>query len=55
VEYIKNLNSNYRVEQTLNTTNFLPESEGKGASAAQKPTGTTPAARTPQGEGTVKQ
>src|SRR6516162_3365336 len=44
VEYIKNLNSNYRVEQTLNTTNLLPESEGKGASAAQKPTGTTPAA-----------
>ena len=29
VEYIKNLNSNYRVEQTLNTTELLPESEGK--------------------------
>src|SRR5579864_9234431 len=30
VEYIKNLNSNYRVEQTLTTTNLLPENEGKG-------------------------
>ena len=28
VEYIKNLNSNYRVQQTLNTTDLLPESEG---------------------------
>jgi cytochrome c oxidase subunit 2 len=37
VEYIKNLNSNYRVEQTLNTTGLLPESEGKAASAAQAP------------------
>jgi cytochrome c oxidase subunit 2 len=60
VEYIKNLNSNYRVEQTLNTTNFLPESEGKAASVAQKPVGTTPAGRNPQGsnsspQGTVKQ
>jgi cytochrome c oxidase subunit 2 len=35
VEYIKNLNSNYRVEQTLNTTGLLPESEGKAAPAAQ--------------------
>jgi cytochrome c oxidase subunit 2 len=33
VEYIKNLNSNYRVEQTLNTTALLPESEGKSAPA----------------------
>src|SRR5215472_9578817 len=55
VEYIKNLNTNYRVEQTLNTTSFVPESEGKGASVAPKPTGATPAARTPQGQGTVKQ
>jgi cytochrome c oxidase subunit II len=37
VEYIKNLNSNYRVEQTLNTTDLLPESEGpaKPAPAAK--------------------
>ena len=39
VEYIKNLNSNYRVEQTLNTTALLPESEGKSAPAGQKPAG----------------
>lgn len=31
VEYIKNLNSDYRVQQTLNTTDLLPESEGKAA------------------------
>jgi cytochrome c oxidase subunit 2 len=31
VEYIKNLNSNYRIEQTLNTTDLLPEDEGKTA------------------------
>ena len=60
VEYIKNLSSNYRVEQTLNTTNFLPESEGKAAGAAQRPTGAKPAERTPKGansgpQGTVKQ
>ena len=29
VEYIKNLNSDYRVQQTPNTTDLLPESEGK--------------------------
>src|ERR1700756_934445 len=39
VEYIKNLNSNYRVEQTLNTTSLLPESEGKAANVAQRPAG----------------
>ncbi len=37
VEYIKNLNSNYRVEQTLNTTGFLPEGESKAASAGKEP------------------
>jgi len=31
VEYIKNLNSNYRIEQTLNTTDMLPEGEAKAA------------------------
>jgi cytochrome c oxidase subunit II len=34
VEYIKNLNSNYRIEQTLNTTDLLPESEGPAARPA---------------------
>jgi len=34
VEYIKNLNSNYRIEQTLNTTDLLPESEGPVARPA---------------------
>ena len=37
VEYIKNLNSNYRVEQTLNTSDLLPEGEGKAATAAPAP------------------
>ena len=34
VEYIKNLNSNYRIEQTLNTTDLLPEGEVKNTPAA---------------------
>jgi len=34
VEYIKNLNSDYRIQQTLNTTEMLPESEGKAATPA---------------------
>ena len=55
VEYIKNLNSNYRVDQTLNTTNLLPESEGKASGAAAKPTATTPGKSAPQGQGAVKQ
>ncbi len=55
VEYIKNLNSNYRVEQTLNTNGFLPESEGKTAVTAQKSAGKTPTAQTPESQGTVKQ
>ena len=29
LEYIKNLDSDYRIQQTLNTTDMLPESEGK--------------------------
>ena len=33
VEYIKNLNSNYRIEQTLNTTDLLPEGEVKNTPA----------------------
>jgi cytochrome c oxidase subunit 2 len=35
VEYIKSLNSNNRVEQTLNTTALLPEGEGKTTPAGQ--------------------
>jgi cytochrome c oxidase subunit 2 len=37
VEYIKNLNSDYRIEQTLNTTDLLPEGEGKAAPASPAP------------------
>jgi cytochrome c oxidase subunit 2 len=55
VEYIKNLDSNYRVQQTLNTTGLLPESEGKGATVAQKPAGQNPTGKTPDAQGTVKQ
>ncbi len=39
VEYIKNLNSDYRVQQTTTTTDLLPESEGKAAPAVQKTAG----------------
>src|SRR5579859_910918 len=45
VEYIKNLNSDYRVEQTLNTTGLLPEGEGKTATMAHQPGTQTPAAQ----------
>jgi cytochrome c oxidase subunit 2 len=55
VEFIKNLNSNYRVEQTLNTTGLLPEGEGKAANVAQRPAGPPPAGRNPDARGTVKQ
>jgi len=49
VEYIKNLHSNDRVEQTLNTTTLLPEGEGKAA--GQKAS----AVQTPAKQGMVKQ
>jgi len=39
VEYIKNLNSDYRVQQTTTTTTLLPESEGKTMPDGQKPAG----------------
>jgi len=39
VEYIKTLNSDYRVQQTTTTTTLLPESEGKTMPAGQKPAG----------------
>jgi cytochrome c oxidase subunit 2 len=37
VEYIKNLNSDYRIQQTLNTTELVPGSEGAPAPAAAAP------------------
>jgi cytochrome c oxidase subunit 2 len=45
VEFIKTLNSDYRIQQTTATTTLLPESEGK----------TTPAGQKPAGQGMVKQ
>ena len=41
VEFIKNLNSDYRVQQTTNTVDLLPEGEGKAAATAEKPAGQT--------------
>jgi cytochrome c oxidase subunit 2 len=38
IEFIKNLNSDYRIEQTVNTTEMPPGSEGA-------PGGKTPAAK----------
>jgi cytochrome c oxidase subunit 2 len=49
IEYIKNLDSNYRIEQTLTTTDLLPESEGKMPPAAQ-----APAAKPNASQGVVK-
>ena len=37
VEYIKNLDSDYRVQQTLNTTELAPNIEEKAAPAAKAP------------------
>ena len=50
VEYIKNLNSDYRIQQTLNTTGLLPEGESKITTAA--PATAAPKAAT---KGLVKQ
>jgi cytochrome c oxidase subunit 2 len=50
VEYIKHLNSDYRVQQTTNTTGLLPESEGRVASSAKAAAGQKSA-----GQGMVKQ
>src|SRR5580704_1018860 len=55
VEYIKNLESNYRVEQTVNTINFLPESEGKRANVAQKPAGPNTTGQNSQGRKSAPQ
>jgi cytochrome c oxidase subunit 2 len=54
VEYIKSLNSNSRVEQTLNTTTLLPESEGKATPAGQAAGAAKERATTPS-QGVVKQ
>jgi cytochrome c oxidase subunit 2 len=48
IEYIKNLNSDYRIQQTLNTTDMLPGSEGKAPSAQ------APAAKAPVSKEKVK-
>ncbi len=45
VEYLKSLQSDYRIQQTTNTTELLPEGEGKAA----------PAGKTPAAQGEVKQ
>jgi cytochrome c oxidase subunit 2 len=58
VEFIKNLHSNDRVEQTLNTTTLLPESEGstrRPATVSQRPAGANPQGRIAAPQGTVKQ
>lgn len=39
VEYIKQLNSDYRIQQTTNTTTLLPANEGKATPTGQKPAG----------------
>jgi cytochrome c oxidase subunit 2 len=57
VEYIKTLNTNSRVEQTLNTTTLLPESEGKATPAGQAAGAAKQGAAGtgPAGQGVVKQ
>jgi cytochrome c oxidase subunit 2 len=47
IEYIKNLNFDYRIEQTLNATDLPPVSEGTAG-------GVTPAVKAPAAKGTVK-
>jgi cytochrome c oxidase subunit 2 len=39
VEYIKHLDSDYRIQQTTNTTELLPESEGTAAEKQAQPQG----------------
>jgi cytochrome c oxidase subunit 2 len=48
IEYIKHLDSDYRIQQTLNTTEMLPESEGA------TPAGNAPSAKASAAKGTVK-
>ena len=54
VEYIKNLNSNYRIEQTLNTTDLLPEGEGKAAPPKGGQAAPKAASRQTEPQGVVK-
>jgi cytochrome c oxidase subunit 2 len=37
VEYLKNLNSDYRIQQTLNTTELPAANEGSAAPAGKSP------------------
>jgi cytochrome c oxidase subunit 2 len=39
VEYIKHLDSDYRIQQTTNTTDLLPESVGAAPGQQAKPQG----------------
>ena len=58
VEYIKNLDSGYRIQQTLNTTDLPPGSEESPRRLAQAAAGTagqTSAAQQPATQGMVKQ
>jgi cytochrome c oxidase subunit II len=55
VEFIKNLNSDYRIQQTLNTTELLPESEGGAAPGAKGSGGQKPADQGQAGKGMEKQ
>ena len=58
VEFIKNLNSDYRIQQTLNTTDLLPESEGsprRPGPAAGGPAAKAPAKQGSAAQGMVKQ
>jgi cytochrome c oxidase subunit 2 len=54
VEYIKSLDTNYRVDQTLNTTTLLPESEGKATPSGQPTGGSSTPKQAPSSQGVVK-
>ena len=55
IEYIKNLNSDYRIQQTTNTVDLLPEGEGKAAPAVSGTGSQRPAGQKPAAQGMVKQ
>ena len=55
VEFIKNLNSDYRIQQTTNTVDLLPEGEGKAAPAVSGTGSQRPAGQKPAAQGMVKQ
>jgi cytochrome c oxidase subunit 2 len=55
VEFIKSMNTNYRVDQTLNTSTLLPEAEGKATPAGQTAGAKQGAAGAAAGQGVVKQ